>query len=100
MSDRSAEDRPAPALYERLEAAVRRRAAMLADIGDVPAPIQDALTILAAGDTGPRAVARGHEAFRELLHDMREGRVKRLVAAGFDVAQAATFSDLHTPNFM
>lgn len=39
-----------PGLYGRLEAAVRRRAAALHGIAGVPAPLQDALTLLAAGD--------------------------------------------------
>ncbi len=89
-----------PALYGRLEAAVRRRAATLHNAGGVPAALQDALTILAAGDTAPSAVGRGHEAFRELLDTMHEQRVKRLLNAGFTPEQAQTISDLHTPNFM
>jgi hypothetical protein len=89
-----------PALYGRLEAAVRRRAATLHNAGGVPAQLQDALTILAARDTHPTAVARGHEAFRELLDTMHEQRVKRLLNAGFTPEQAQTISDLHTPNFM
>jgi hypothetical protein len=89
-----------PTMHARLEAAVRRRSATLGESGGVPAPIQDALTLLAAGGTDPRAVARGHEAFRELLHDMHEGRMKRLQHAGFTAAQAQAISDLHTPNFM
>jgi len=52
-----------PTLYTRLEAAVRRRAATLHGIAGVPAPVQDSLTILAAGGTEPQAVARGHESF-------------------------------------
>src|SRR5207237_9868500 len=72
-------------LYGRLEAAVRRRAATLHNAGGVPAPLQDGLTILAARDTSPAAVARGHEAFRELLDTMHEQRVKCLMNA-----------DLHT----
>jgi TusA-related sulfurtransferase len=89
-----------PSLYRRLEQAVRRRAATLAGIGSVPAPVQDALTILAAGGTDPQQVARGHEAFRELLETMHEGRIKRLLHAGFTPEQAETISTLHTPNFM
>ena len=89
-----------PTLYGRLEAAVRRRAARLAGVGGVPAPIADALTIYAAHGIEPRSVARGHEAFRELLHTMHEGRIKRLEHAGFTHEQAQTLSDLHTPNFM
>jgi len=87
-------------LYPRLEAAVRRRAATLAGIGGVPAPVQDALTIYAAGASDPRRVARGHEAFRDLLATMHEARIRRLRSAGFSAEQAAKLSDLHTPNFM
>lgn len=89
-----------PSLYGRLEAAVRRRAATLAQAGGVPAPIADALTILAAGGDDPSAVRRGHRAFRELLEVMHANRVKRLEHAGFTPEQARTLSDLHTPNFM
>jgi TusA-related sulfurtransferase len=89
-----------PSLYGRLEAAVRRRAATLAGVGSVPAPVQDALTILAAGGTEPRRIGRGHEAFRDLLETMHQSRIKRLLHAGFDTQQAETISTLHTPNFM
>ncbi len=88
------------AQYGRLEAAVRRRAARLSNVGGVPAPLQDGLTVLAAGGDDPKAIARGHEAFRELMHTMHENRVKRLQHAGFTDQQAQTLSDLHTPNFM
>jgi TusA-related sulfurtransferase len=89
-----------PTLYDRLEGAVRRRAAALHDVGGVPAPVQDALTILAAGDAAPRAVARGHQLFRELLETMHASRMKRLEHAGFSPGQAERISLLHTPNFM
>ena len=89
-----------PTLAVRLEAAVRRRAAALHGVGGVPARVQDALTLLAAGSADPRAVARGHEAFRALLESMHDGRVKRLEHAGFTAQQAALLSALHTPNFM
>jgi hypothetical protein len=86
-------------LFSRLEAAVRRRALALSG-AVVPGPVQDALTVLAAGSTEPGALARGHDAFRSLLEVMRENRVKRLRHAGFSDEQAAILSDLHTPNFM
>ena len=89
-----------PSLYRRLETAVRTRATTLAGVGSVPAPIQDALTMLAAGGTSPEQVAKGHEAFRELLETMHESRIKRLLHAGFTGEQAETISGLHTPNFM
>ena len=89
-----------PMLYGRLESAVRRRAAMLHGTAGVPAPIQDALTILAAGGPEPRKVAQGHERFRALLETMHSSRIKRLEHAGFTIGQAETISELHTPNFM
>jgi TusA-related sulfurtransferase len=89
-----------PNLYGRLEDAVRRRAAALEGVGGVPAPVQDALTILAAGGTDSRSVARGHEAFRELLETMHLSRIRRLERAGVTAQQAEMISQLHTPNFM
>jgi TusA-related sulfurtransferase len=89
-----------PTLFARLEAATHRRAATLHGTGGVPAPLQDALTILAARGTDPPSVARGHEAFRELLHTMHQARIKRLVHAGFTPAQSAALSAVHTGNFM
>ena len=87
-------------LFGRLESAVRRRAATLHDVGGVPAPVQDALTMLAAGSTAPAAVARGHEAYRALLDTMHNARMKRLERAGFTGEQAELMSTLHTANFM
>jgi hypothetical protein len=87
-------------LYDRLESAVRRRAAVLQGLDGVPAPLQDALTILAAGGTEPSKVAQGHERFRALLETMHLSRIKRLEHAGFTIGQAETISRLHTPNFM
>ncbi|HVE40859.1 MAG TPA: ferritin-like domain-containing protein [Planctomycetota bacterium] len=89
-----------PSLYGRLEAAVRKRAATMASAAGVPAPLADALTILAAGGGDPRGVRKGHEAFRELLETMHENRIRRLEHAGFSPEQAKMLSDLHTPNFM
>jgi TusA-related sulfurtransferase len=89
-----------PSLYSRLEAAVRRRATTLAGVGSVPAPVQDSLTILAAGGIDARSIGRGHEAFRDLLETMHQSRIKRLLHAGFNEEQAEAISALHTPNFM
>ncbi|MBK8207594.1 MAG: ferritin-like domain-containing protein [Planctomycetes bacterium] len=89
-----------PTMYTRLEAAVRKRSATLAGVGGVPYAVQDSLTILAAGGNDPASVAKGHNAFRELMEVMHDNRVKRLLTAGFSPAQAQTLSDLHTPNFM
>jgi len=89
-----------PGLYQRLENAVRRRASTMANAAGVPEPLQDGLTILAAGSTQTRDVARGHDDFRQLLDTMHINRIKRLQHAGFTTEQANTLSALHTPNFM
>ena len=87
-------------LYQRLENAVRQRAAKMANTGGVPEPLQDGLTILAAGSTTSRDIARGHDSFRQLLDTMHINRIKRLEHAGFTTEQANRLSELHTPNFM
>ena len=87
-------------LYQRLENAVRRRAATMANAAGVPEPLQDGLTILAAGSTKTHDVARGNDEFRKLLETMHINRIKRLEHAGFTTEQANTLSALHTPNFM
>ncbi len=89
-----------PGLAASLEAAIARRAAKLGDVTSVPAPLQDALVLLAARSTEPSAIARGQEAFLALLVEMHEHRTKRLQTAGFSAAQAEHLSNLHTPNFM
>jgi hypothetical protein len=86
-------------LYARLEQLVRARAARI-PAQTVPAPLADALTILAARGDDPPSVRRGHDAFRALVDDMHVSRIKRLVTAGFTAEQAETVSVLHTPNFM
>ncbi|HXI59703.1 MAG TPA: ferritin-like domain-containing protein [Polyangia bacterium] len=88
-----------PTLVTRLEQAVRRRAAVMTG-GGIPAPVQDAFTLLAARGDHPADVARGHDAFRALLETMQRNRQRRLAAAGFSNEQAAHLSALHTPNFM
>jgi hypothetical protein len=88
-----------PDLYPRLERLVRARSAKLPQQA-VPAPLQDALTILAGRGTDFRSIRRGHEQFRALLDDMHQARKKRLLSAGLSADQAETISTLHTPNFM
>lgn len=88
-----------PALAGRLEAAVRRRAATMAGEA-VPAALQDALVLLAAAEPRPARVAAGHAAFRRLLDEMHDNRLRRLQGAGFSRGDAERLSALHTPNFM
>ena len=66
----------------------------------MPAPLLDALVVLAARGDAPSDLRRGQAALRELLETMDVQRRKRLVRAGFDDDGAARLSALHTPNFM
>lgn len=89
-----------PALHARFEEAVRRRAATLSSVSGAPEALQDSLIVLAGGGDGPKEIAAGFEAYRQLLADMEANRIRRLESAGFAPEAAKRISDLHTPNFM
>lgn len=89
-----------PTLRERLAASIERRHSALAHTAGLNEEVFDALILLAAGSWEPAALRRGHAAVIELQKDMDEGRRSRLLRLGFDAAQAASLSQLHTRNFM
>jgi len=87
-------------LRGRLALAVRGRHAALQHTAGLNAEVFDALILLAAGSFEPSAIRLGFERVQRLQADMDEGRQKRLVRLGFDAAEAAALSALHTRNFM
>lgn len=89
-----------PTLRDRLAAAIERRHGALANTAGLNAEVFDALVLLAAGAWSPAALRRGHAAVVELVREMDSGRRQRLVRLGFEPAQAAELSALHTRNFM
>ncbi|MBV9060153.1 MAG: ferritin-like domain-containing protein [Pseudonocardiales bacterium] len=89
-----------PALRGRLRAAIQRRHDALLHTAGLNADVLDALTILAAGQWTPTAIARGHHAVQQLQHAMDQGRQQRLTRLGFPPDEAAELSALHTRNFM
>jgi len=89
-----------PGHYEELRAAVRQRAQVMSSVTEVSPRIQEALAVLAAGGLEPARLKAGTERVRELIAEMHEHRLKRLVSAGFTPDQAEEMSRLHTPNFM
>ncbi len=89
-----------PTLRGRLAAAIERRHGALANTAGLNAEVFDALVLLAAGEWSPAALRRGHAAVVDLAREMDSGRRQRLVRLGFDPAQAAELSALHTRNFM
>jgi hypothetical protein len=89
-----------PTLHGRLAAAIERRHGALAHTAGLNSEVFDSLVLLAAGEWSPAALRRGHAAVVSLVEDMDSGRRQRLVRLGFDPAQAAALSALHTRNFM
>jgi hypothetical protein len=97
LTRHTAED---PTLLARLAMAVHRRHDALAYTAGLNEEVFDALILLAAGSWQPDALRTGWERVQKLQHDMDDGRQKRLVRLGFDEAESAALSALHTRNFM
>lgn len=89
-----------PQLREQLSAAVRQRHEALRNTAGLNAEVFDALIVIAAGSWTPAALGQGYRRVIELVSAMDQGRRKRLLALGFDAADAAELSALHTRNFM
>ena len=89
-----------PGQRQRLAAAVRRRNDTLQHTAGQNQVVLDALVVLAAGEFTPAAIGRGYDLVQALRSDMDAGRRARLSQLGFDLAEAAELSALHTPNFM
>jgi TusA-related sulfurtransferase len=89
-----------PSYRPRLADAVRRRHDALQHTAGLNAEVFDALVLLAAGSWQPEDLREGHRRVMELTREMDEGRQKRLRRLGFDEAEAAELSGLHTRNFM
>jgi TusA-related sulfurtransferase len=89
-----------PSYRPRLADAVRRRHDALQHTAGLNAEVFDALVLLAAGSWQPEDLREGHRRVMELTREMDEGRQRRLKRLGFDEAEAAELSGLHTRNFM
>jgi hypothetical protein len=89
-----------PGVRVRLANAVERRHAALAHTAGLNEEVHDALVLLAAGSWDPAAIGSGAAKVVVLAAEMDDGRQQRLRALGFDTAEAAALSSLHTRNFM
>jgi hypothetical protein len=83
-----------------LVAAAERRAEKLVEMSGLSPLLGEGQTIMAAGSLQPAELAEGARAVRDLMQTMEDNRIKRLQAAGFDLATATHLSELHTPNLM
>jgi len=89
-----------PEFRPRLAAAVHRRHDALRHTAGLNDEVFDALLLMAAGSWEHDALRLGSRRIMQLIHDMDEGRRKRLVRLGFAEHEAADLSALHTRNFM
>ncbi|MDP2711561.1 MAG: hypothetical protein Q8O56_10110 [Solirubrobacteraceae bacterium] len=83
-----------------LVAAAERRAEKLVEMSGLSPLLGEGLTIMAAGSLQPAELAEGARAVRDLMQTMEDNRIRRLQAAGFDLATSTHLSELHTPNLM
>ena len=89
-----------PEFRPRLADAVRRRHDALRNTAGLNDEVFDALLLMAAGSWEHEALRQGSRRMTQLMHDMDEGRRKRLLRLGFSEKEAAELSALHTRNFM
>ncbi len=87
-------------LLPRLAAAMHRRHSELAQTSGLNQRVFEGLTIMAAGDFAPQAIARGHAKVMQLQADMDQARRVSLKKLGFPDSEAEDLSQLHTRNFM
>lgn len=87
-------------LLARLASAAVRRHDALARTAGLNEEVFDALVLLAAGGWEPDSIAAGFDKVQTLKREMAADRTNRLIKLGFDAAEAAAISDLHTRNFM
>jgi hypothetical protein len=89
-----------PGVRVRLAAAVHQRHDALRHTAGLNAEVFDALILMAAGSWDAADLRRGYQRVAQLTRDMDEARTRRLVKLGFEEAEAAQLSALHTRNFM
>jgi hypothetical protein len=89
-----------PGLLEGLALAVRRRHDALRQTTGLNAEVLDALVLLAARSWAPAALREGSRRVDALVAAMDRDRQAHLRQIGFDPADAAELSGLHTRNFM
>jgi hypothetical protein len=89
-----------PGLLARLASAAARRHDALARTAGLNEEVFDALVLLAAGGWEPDSIAAGFDKAQTLKREMAADRTSRLIKLGFDAAEAAAISTLHTRNFM
>ncbi len=87
-------------LLPRLAAAMQRRHSELAQTSGLNQRVFEGLTIMAAGDFTPHAIALGHAKVMQLQADMDQARRISLKRLGFPDSEAEDLSQLHTRNFM
>ncbi|MDH0851465.1 ferritin-like domain-containing protein [Delftia tsuruhatensis] len=89
-----------PGFQHQLAQAVEQRFDNLAGTSGLNEEVFDALILIAAGTLTPEALARGAARVQQLMRDMADGRLSKLLRLGFERGHAERLASLHTRNFM
>lgn len=89
-----------PGFQHQLAQAVEQRFDNLAGTSGLNEEVFDALLLIAAGTLTPEALARGAARVQQLMRDMADGRLSKLLRLGFERGHAERLASLHTRNFM
>lgn len=89
-----------PGFQHQLAKAVEQRFDNLAGTSGLNEEVFDALILIAAGTLTPEALARGAARVQQLMRDMADGRLSKLLRLGFERGHAERLASLHTRNFM
>lgn len=89
-----------PGFQHQLAQAVEQRFDNLAGTSGLNEEVFDALILIAAGTLTPEALARGAARVQQLMRDMTDGRLSKLLRLGFERGHAERLASLHTRNFM
>ncbi len=84
----------------QLVAAVEARADKLTSLDGLSPTVTESLVLMSARSHQPADIGDAGRAVRRLMTRMHRNRVRRLAAAGFDLATARHLSGLHMPNSM
>jgi hypothetical protein len=84
-----------PQAIERFIAALEERLTFARDVSGIPPQIQEALAVLAGGESRGRPFVRGVKEVAAFQQELKQSRIHRLVSSGFSEDAARHISHLH-----
>lgn len=84
-----------PKAVERFVSALEERLTFARDVSGIPQEIQEALAVLAGGESRGRPFVRGVKEVAAFQQELKRNRIHRLVSSGFSEGAARHISNLH-----